>query len=133
MKDVIRLVGLSFYGYHGVTSAEKETGRVFEVDCEIEMDLAEAGRSDDLADTIDYGAVYALIRDEVEGTAFALLEGLAHRLAAIILDKFPIYRITLKVRKLHPPVAGRMKHIEVEVTRYQGDPSKLTDSDGVSR
>ena len=31
MKDIIRLSGLSFYGYHGATAAEKETGRVFEV------------------------------------------------------------------------------------------------------
>jgi dihydroneopterin aldolase len=126
VKDAIRLVGMSFYGYHGVTAAEKETGRVFEVDCELETDLAEAGHSDDISDTIDYGEVYAIIRDTVEGTAFGLLEGLAHQLAVLILDKFPVYRVTLKVRKLHPPLAGQVKHIEVEVTRYQGDTSKLT-------
>ena len=126
MKDVIRLVGMSFYGYHGVTAAEKETGRVFEVDCELETDLAEAGHSDSISDTVDYSEVYAIVRDTVEGTAFALLEGLAHELAVLILDKFPVYRVTLKVRKLQPPLAGQVKHIEVEVTRYQGDTSKLT-------
>lgn len=77
MKDYIRLVGLTFYGYHGVTAAEKETGRVFEVDCELEVDLAEAGQSDRLTDTIDYGEVYNLIKQTVEGTAFSLLEALA--------------------------------------------------------
>ncbi len=127
MKDVIRLVGMSFYGYHGLTAAEKETGRVFEVDAELETDLADAGHSDNISDTIDYATVYGLIRDTVEGTAFSLLEALAHELAVIILDKFPVYRVTLKVRKLHPPLAGQVRHIEVEVTRYQGDTSKLTD------
>ncbi|HVP07089.1 MAG TPA: dihydroneopterin aldolase [Candidatus Acidoferrum sp.] len=127
MKDVIRLVGMSFYGYHGLTAAEKETGRVFEVDAELETDLADAGHSDSISDTIDYATVYGLIRDTVEGTAFSLLEALAHELAVIILDKFPVYRVTLKVRKLHPPLAGQVRHIEVEVTRYQGDTSKLTD------
>ena len=100
MKDVIRLVGLSFYGYHGVTAAEKETGRQFEVDCEIEADLAEAGHSDLLRDTIDYAEVYRLIRETVEGTAYSLLESLAGHLASNILDRFPAYRVTLKVRKL---------------------------------
>jgi 7,8-dihydroneopterin aldolase/epimerase/oxygenase len=127
VKDFIRLVGLSFYGYHGVTAAEKETGRVFEVDCEIEVDLAEAGQSDRLADTVDYGEVYNLIKETVEGTAFSLLEALASELAAIILDKFPVYRVTLHVRKLHPPLAGCVKYIEVEVTRQQANTSSLID------
>jgi dihydroneopterin aldolase len=126
MKDVIRLVGLPFYGYHGVTAAEKETGRLFEIDCELEVDLAEAGTSDRLADTIDYHQVYTVIKDTVEGTAFSLLEGLAAHLTAIILDNFPVYRVTLKVRKMHPPIAGHAKYIEVQVTRFQSDPSQLT-------
>ena len=126
MKDVIRLIGLAFYGYHGVSASEKETGRAFEVDCELEADLAEAGRSDRLRDTVDYSQVYAAIRDVVEGKAYALLESLACDLAALLLDRFPIYRVTLKVRKLHPPIAGQVKYIEVEVTRYQGNAAKLT-------
>jgi len=129
MKDVIRLVGLPFYGYHGVTAAEKETGRLFEIDCELEADLAQPGSSDRLKDTIDYHQVYMAIKDTVEGTAFSLLEGLATHLCAIVLDRFPVYRVTLKVRKMHPPIAGNVKYIEVEVTRYQGDISKLTEPD----
>jgi 7,8-dihydroneopterin aldolase/epimerase/oxygenase len=125
MKDQIRLIGLTFYGYHGVTAAEKETGRVFEVDCEIEADLAEAGQSDRLGDTVDYGAVYNLIKQTVEGTAFALLEALATELASIILDKFPVDRVTLRVRKMLPPLAGYVKYIEVQVTRQQGNTSSL--------
>ncbi len=125
MNDVIRLVGLSFYGYHGVSAAEKETGRAFEVDCELELDLAEPGHSDRLADTVDYGEVYSTIKDVVEGTAYALLERLANELAVLLLDKFPILRVTLRIRKLHPPIAGPVKYVEVEVARYQGDKAKL--------
>ena len=129
MKDVIRLVGLSFYGYHGLTAAEKETGRIFEVDCELELDLAPAGHSDDITDTVDYSQVYTSIRDVVEGKAYALLERLAADLAGILLDKFPIYGVTLKVRKINPPVAGQVRYIELEVTRRQGDSSKLTSAE----
>ena len=125
MKDLIRLSGLSFYGFHGVSTAEKETGRLFEVDCELEVDLADAGQSDRLTDTIDYAEVYEVIRETVEGKAFSLLEGLAGRLAKTILDNFPVYRVTLKVRKMNPPIAGQIKFIEVELTRHQTDTSKL--------
>jgi dihydroneopterin aldolase len=128
MKDRIKLVGLTFYGYHGVSAAEKETGRVFEVDCELELDLAPAGQSDNLTDTVDYSQVYATIRDVVEGKAYALVERLAADLAGILLDKFPIYGVTLKVRKLQPPIAGVARYIEIEVNRRQGDTDKLTGS-----
>lgn len=133
MKDIIRLVGLTFYGYHGLSAAEKETGRVFEVDCELMLDLATAGHTDRLGDTVDYSEVYAIIRDMVEGRAYALIEGLAGELAGILLDKFPVYGVTLRIRKLHPPVAGPARHIEVEVTRFQGDTSKLTSPDEKTR
>jgi dihydroneopterin aldolase len=133
VKDVIRLVGLTFYGYHGLSAAEKETGRVFEVDCELMLDLATAGHTDRIGDTVDYGEVYTVIRDMVEGRAYALIEGLAGELAGILLDKFPVYGVTLRIRKLHPPVAGPARHIEVEVTRLQGDTSKLTSPDSGTR
>ena len=125
MKDIIRLNGLSFYGYHGVTAAEKETGRMFEIDCEVAVDLAEAGHSDSLEDTIDYEKIYETIRESVEDKAFSLLEGLAQEITAKVLDNFPVYRVTLKVRKVNPPIAGHIKHIEVEITRQQPDVEKL--------
>ena len=129
MKDIIRLSGLSFYGYHGATAAEKETGRVFEVDCELEVDLAEAGRTDQLADTIDYRQAYDVIKETVEGRAFSLLEGLASHLAGKMLEVFPVYRVTLRVRKMNPPIPGQIDFIEVELTRYQQDTSKLIGND----
>jgi dihydroneopterin aldolase len=128
MKDLIRLIGMQFYGYHGVTSAEKETGRMFEVDCEIEVDLSDAGQSDRLADTIDYGRVFETVREVVEGRAFSLLEGLAASLAHRLLENFPAYRVTLRARKMNPPIPGNIKAIEVEITRFQSDTSKLVDN-----
>lgn len=128
MKDIIRLCGLSFYGFHGVSAAEKETGRVFEVDCEVEVDLADAGHSDQLRDTVDYKKIYDVIKVAVEDKAYSLLEGLAQHIAEKILDIFDIYRVTLKVRKMNPPIAGQVKYIEVEITRFQSNPEKLLDN-----
>ena len=125
MKDIIRLASMSFYGYHGVSASERETGRMFEVDCELEVDLADAGHSDRLTDTIDYTKVYEVIKESLEDKAFSLLEAIAGQLAAKLLDNFPIYSVTLRVRKLNPPIAGHIKYIEVELTRSQGDTGKL--------
>ncbi len=126
MKDFIRLVGCSFYGYHGVLPSEREVGGMFEVDCELEVDVAEAGHSDRLRDTIDYGEVYQMIRETVEETSFSLVEALAEQIATILLDKFPAYRVTLHVRKMRPPIPGHLRYIEIVVTRLQPDVSKLT-------
>jgi len=129
VADRIRLNGMSFYAYHGVSPAERETGRRFEVDCELEVDLAEPGRSDALGDTIDYAAVYEVVRETVEGQAYSLLEGLAGELARRLLDRFPVYGVSLRVRKMDPPIAGHIRNIEVEMTRDQGDTSKLLNDD----
>jgi 7,8-dihydroneopterin aldolase/epimerase/oxygenase len=123
--DVIRLNDMVFYGYHGVTAAEKETGRRFEVDCELETDLAPPGQSDSLTDTIDYVAVYNRIREIVEGKAFSLLEKLAVFLADEILREFPVFKVTIRVRKIIPPITGTIDNIEIEVTRHQPDASRI--------
>jgi len=123
--DVIRLKRMVFYGYHGVSAPEKETGRRFEVDCELEADLAAPGSSDQLTDTVDYVAVYNSIREIVEGKAFSLIEKLALAIADRLLDSFPVYRVTVRVRKMIPPIPGNIDHIEIEVSRHQPDTSKI--------
>ncbi len=123
--DRIRLVNMSFYGYHGVTAAEKETGRRYEVDCELAVDLAEPGKTDRLTDTIDYGAVYETVADIVQNRSFSLLEGLAAKIASETLSAFPVIEVKVKVRKLTPPINGHVDFIEVEVIRRQTEPEKL--------
>lgn len=123
--DRIRLVNMTFYGYHGVSAAEKETGRRFEVDCELAVDLAEAGKTDRLTNTIDYAAVYDLVAGIVQNTSFSLLEGLAATVATRVLEEFPVVEATIRVRKVIPPISGYVDYIEVEVTRRQTTPEKL--------
>jgi dihydroneopterin aldolase len=129
MTDIIRLNKMSFYGYHGVSTAEKETGREFEVDCELEVDLAESGQTDQLNDTIDYAEVHRIIKETVEGAAYSLVEALATELASKLLDNFPAFRVTLRVRKMKPPIPGHTDNIEIEITRHQKDTEQLIKED----
>ena len=53
--DRIELRGLRVLGAHGVLPEEQQRAQPFEVDLDLELDLRPAGRSDALADTVDYG------------------------------------------------------------------------------
>ena len=117
MTDVIRLHNMMFYGYHGVSPAEKETGRRFEVDVELLVDIRAASRSDRLADTVNYTMVYNTVDEILSREHFALLETISERLADEILRRFKIEGVVVRVRKKIPPIPGNLDHIEVEVRR----------------
>ncbi|MGB7063363.1 MAG: dihydroneopterin aldolase [Candidatus Zixiibacteriota bacterium] len=114
---VIRLHNMTFYGYHGVSAAERQTGRRFEVDIELAVDMDKAAASDRLQDTVNYTEVYRTVEELVAQDRFSLLETIAVRLAEEILKKFEPREVTVRVRKKIPPVPGNLDHIEVEVNR----------------
>jgi dihydroneopterin aldolase len=97
--DTIELVGMSFNGRHGVRPAERENAQEFNVDVELEADLAEAGRTDSLEDTIDYRQVRAIVKQTIEGESVKLLETLAARIAEGILELPRIEAVTVRVAK----------------------------------
>ena len=57
--DVIELRGLQVVGICGALPEERERAQPLEIDLDVEADLAPAGWSDVLADTIDYGVLLA--------------------------------------------------------------------------
>jgi len=115
--DRIRLANMSFYGYHGVHSDERQMGKKFYIDVELALDLSAAGRSDDLSQTVDYAQVYALVREIEAGKQYSLLEALAEDIAQRLLERFPAQEVVVRARKTEVPVGGVMDHVEVEITR----------------
>jgi dihydroneopterin aldolase len=97
--DRIELRGMSFHGRHGVRPAEREQAQEFKVDVEIEADLYDAGRSDRLADTIDYTRARAAAREVIEGASVQLLESLAAAIAARILELPRVEAVAVRVAK----------------------------------
>ena len=120
---IIRLHNMIFYGFHGVSPAEKETGRRFEVDLELFLDLSRAEQSDRLKDTVNYKEVYQTVHDIMTGERFSLIEAIASRIADEILTKFKPDQVKVRVRKKIPPVPGNLDDIEVEVERKSSDRS----------
>lgn len=113
---IIRLVNMTFYGYHGVAAAEKETGRRYEVDCELECDISKAAKSDHLDDTVNYVSIYRVVEEFLERHHYNLLETLAERLRAELKRQIGASKVTVRVRKRIPPVPGNIDYIEVETT-----------------
>jgi dihydroneopterin aldolase len=119
VPDRIELRGLRAVGTHGVLPEEHQRAQPFEVDLDVEVDLADAGRSDALGDTIDYGALCEVVVRVITGPHAQLLEHLATRIAEAVLDSAGprAEAVTVTVRKLRPPVAVELASSGVTVTR----------------
>ncbi|HEX3425848.1 MAG TPA: dihydroneopterin aldolase [Acidimicrobiales bacterium] len=117
--DRIELRGIRAVGIHGVLPEERDRPQPFAVDIDLTADLGPAGRSDDLDQTIDYGAVAKAVVGEVQGSPAALLERLAERIAdrVLALASPRASSVTVTVRKLRPPVPVDMSSAGVRITR----------------
>jgi dihydroneopterin aldolase len=115
--DRILIRGLGASGVHGATAEEQLRPQPFEVDLELLVDLAPAGASDVLADTVDYGAVCDAARAVVEKEHHQLLERLAARIAEDCAKDTRVRGIVVEVRKMDPPLRGPLAHVAVRVER----------------
>lgn len=116
-QDKIIISGLVFYGHHGVSKEEQELGQKFFIDLEMRCDLSQASRSDDVADTVDYKEVYQAIRECEKGKNYRLLEALAGDVAKLILDRFSVEEVMVRVRKPHVPIHGLVDCVACEIVR----------------
>ena len=116
--DRILLQGMQFYAHHGVNPEEKASGQRFQVDLEAELDLEEAGKTDDLSHTVNYAHLYRTVKEVMDGTPRNLLEALAQEIAELSLARFPIQAVRVKVTKTNPPIKGSiMSGASVEIYR----------------
>ena len=119
MPDRIQIRDLSLTAILGVHDWERKEPREVILDLSIETDLAKAGRSDDLADTIHYGVLVRQLTEHVEKSSYLLLEGLAESVARLALEQFPaIDAITVRVDK--PGAVQDARLVAVEIRRARG-------------
>ncbi len=117
MADRIELRGLRLLGVHGAMADEQVRAQPFEVDLDVEADFTAAAESDDVADTVDYGALVEAMARVVGSERYALLEALAERMAAVVLADDRVRSVSVAVRKLRPPVAADLGTAGVRITR----------------
>ena len=115
MKTSIKLEGMRFFAYHGVSAQERKVGNDYEVSLRVDCPLEKAMASDVLADTLDYAMLYRLVADEMMRPS-QLLEHVAGRIVRAIEATCPsVTGGALRIAKLSPPVAGEIGRAEVSV------------------
>ena len=106
MTTTIEIDRLVFHAYHGVLPQERQVGGTFTVDLRLQGNFSKACESDNLADSVDYGAVCLVVKEEM-GTPSSLIEHVAARIAQRLLRTFAaIDSVDIRICKLTPPIPG---------------------------
>lgn len=116
MADRIELTGLRVRGHHGVFDHERRDGQDFFIDITLWLDLRPAAVSDDLADTVDYGALAQTAHDIVAGTPRNLIETVGAQIADTIMADARISACEVTVHKPSAPIPLMFDDVAV-VTR----------------
>lgn len=120
-RDTVELRGLRVSAFCGVLPEETERRQPVEIDIDVQCDLRDAGRTDDLADTVDYGALCDTVERIVAEERFGLLERFATRIAEVALSDRRACGCVVSVRKLRPPVPQQLASSGVRITRRRDD------------
>ncbi len=116
--DIINIVDLEVYAYHGVLPEEKEKGQFFYINAALCTDTRKAGMTDDLNSTVDYGSVCEFINDFVRNNVYNLIETVAEQLAQAILLNFEgVENILLEIRKPSAPINLVFNTVSVNIER----------------
>lgn len=98
-NDCVFIEGLVIETVIGIYDWERKIRQPLRLDIEMAFDNRVPAASDDIADTLDYKAVSKRLIAFVSASSFGLVETLAERCAALILDEFGVARVDLKLSK----------------------------------
>ena len=99
MTILVELSGLQVFGRHGLLPEER-SGQTFLYD--VELEASDEALSDRIEDTVDYREVAELVRVVSDGKHYDLLEALAGAVADLLMARFDLERVRVRVRKTKP-------------------------------
>jgi 7,8-dihydroneopterin aldolase/epimerase/oxygenase len=118
MSDNVFVIGLALHAYHGVMQHEAKIGQTFKLDLVLDIDLAEASRTDKLAHTVGYDQVVDVASRVFCGRRYRLVEAAAGAVADAILERFAqVTAVRVTVHKPHAPIAATFADVGVTVAR----------------
>lgn len=119
--DELTVRGIEVFAHHGVLDHERRDGQTFRVDLTLSLDTREAARTDDLAQTVDYGALVAEVVAAVERDPVDLVETLAQRVAEVCLTDLRVARAVVSIHKPHAPIDATFDDVVLTITRSRRD------------
>jgi dihydroneopterin aldolase len=118
MTDTVFVRGLALHAYHGVMQHEGKVGQTFQLDLVLDIDLAEASRSDKLAHTVGYDQVVEVASQAFCARRYRLVEAAAGAVADAVLEKFSkVSAVRVTVHKPHAPIAATFADVGVTIAR----------------
>ena len=121
MSDCVFVKGLVLHAYHGVMQHEAKVGQTFKLDLALDIDLAEASRSDMLKHTVSYDRVVKTATEAFCSRRYRLVEAAAGAVADAVLARFPqVQRVRVTVHKPHAPIDATFDDVGVVIARGRG-------------
>ena len=118
MTDKVFVSGLALHAYHGVMQHEAKVGQTFQLDLVLDIDLAEASRSDKLAHTVGYDQVVDVASRAFCARRYRLVEAAAGAVAEAVLERFArVSAVRVTVHKPHAPIAATFADVGVTIAR----------------
>ncbi|MDW7655562.1 MAG: dihydroneopterin aldolase [Bacillota bacterium] len=120
LSDQVIMSGMVFFSHVGVLPEEKKNGQNFILDVIFHCDRLPATATDLLAQTIDYGQAYLVIKEIVEQASYDLIERLAGAVADTLLQTYQIAEaVDVTVRKPEAPIEGQFDYMAVRIYRQR--------------
>jgi dihydroneopterin aldolase len=118
MTDQVFVHGLALHAYHGVMPHEAKVGQSFRLDLTLDIALAQASRSDKLADTVGYDQVVDVATKAFGTKRYRLVEAAAGAVADAVLAAFrQVTAIRVTIHKPHAPIAATFDDVGVSIFR----------------
>jgi dihydroneopterin aldolase/2-amino-4-hydroxy-6-hydroxymethyldihydropteridine diphosphokinase len=116
--DCIAIKKLEIFAKHGVFAEEKALGQKFIISAKLYTDVRKAGKSDDLADSLDYGGACVDIINYVQNNTFNLIERVAEGLTEMLFKKNPkLQKVEIEVEKPWAPIGANLETVSVKIER----------------
>jgi dihydroneopterin aldolase len=122
MSDTIFVNGLVLHAYHGVMPHEAKVGQPFRLDLSLDIDLAEASRTDTLKHTVSYELLVKTVSEAFCARRYRLVEAAAGAVAEAVFDCYSrVHSVRVTIRKPHAPIAAIFDDVGVIITRTRRD------------
>ena len=118
-SDQLELCGLEVACVIGDRPEERLREQRLMIDVSLSLDLAAVAKSDVLADTVDYEALAAAIKKELQQARCRMIESAAERVAQVCLADARVVAVRVRVEK--PGVIPGLRAAAVEITRKRAE------------
>ena len=116
--DKIHIKDLEIIGFHGAIPEEKVLGQKFVLSFELDVDLRQAGKNDDLTKTVHYGELAQKVEEEFTKTSYDLIEKAAEEICEFVLRNYPLVKkVKLLLKKPWAPTRKHVEYVAVEIER----------------